>query len=341
LTSDMVYLLFEGLPGEHIYFILFFACTLYYVFQILSFCYMIVFVDFMVLKDVLRSKKIIKFSCLYIAIHIVILLANYRYGFYFSIDPETNIFVQGGHYYIRFIFAYIPMFSGLGILIYCYSSFKKSDIIMLSVFVSFFILGSSLDILFGTVRLVWPWGTSALLYAYFFIVQSETRNDPLTGVGNRFSFNEFTDRLSRRITGESWAIVMIDMDHFKTINDTLGHQEGDNALCDMAAIIRSCIGKTDFAARYGGDEFALAVKVEKGVENSIKALMDKIQCSLDSYNEKNTRPFKLEISYGYDVFTSDGKQSMEKFLSHIDSLMYKHKQERRRSGDNKTIGAAQ
>ena len=337
----MVYLLFEGFPGSLIYIILFISSTLYYLFQGLSFCYMIVFVDYMVLKNTERSKKIILFSYLYFFIHAVALLINYRYGYYFFIDSAKNIFEYGGHYYIRFIFAYIPLFIGLGILVYFYSAFKKSDIIMLLILVSFFILGSSFDILFNTIRLIWPLGTSALLYAYFFIVQSDARNDPLTNIGNRFSFNEFTDRLSRRNTGESWAIVMIDMDHFKQINDTLGHQEGDNALCDMAAIIRACIGKTDFAARYGGDEFALATKVEKGVENSIKTLMDKIQNTLENHNAKNIRPFKLEISYGYDVFTSDGKQSMEKFLSHIDSLMYKHKQERRRSGDNKTIGAAQ
>jgi diguanylate cyclase (GGDEF)-like protein len=222
---------------------------------------------------------------------------------------------------------------------------------MLAVLMSFFVLGSGLDLLFGTIRLIWPWGTSALLYIYFFIVQSEARIDPLTGIGNRFSFNEFTDKLSRRASGESWVIVMIDMDHFKMINDTLGHQEGDNALCDMAAILRDSIRRNDFAARYGGDEFVLTAKVEKNadslrrghtptlqdgfVENSITKLMNRIQSELDRYNAKNIRPFKLEISYGYDVYTSDGKQSIQDFLNHIDGLMYKQKQEHRRLIDEK------
>ena len=122
---------------------------------------------------------------------------------------------------------------------------------------------------------------------------------------------------------------MIDMDNFKKINDKLGHQEGDNALRDMAAIIKSCIRGSDFAARYGGDEFVLATRMENGIET----LMQKIQDAVDRYNLKQNHPFKLEISYGYGVYTADGNRNIDEFLTYIDNLMYKHKTERRRSSD--------
>jgi diguanylate cyclase (GGDEF)-like protein len=184
---------------------------------------------------------------------------------------------------------------------------------------------------------LFPFGTALLLYAFFFFFQTDARIDPLTQIGNRLSFPEFIDRLSRRHTGKSWAIVMIDMDHFKEINDTLGHQEGDNALCDMAAIIKGCIKKNDFAARYGGDEFVLTRKVDKKPEDNVLELVNKIQKEVDLFNAKGHRLFKLEISYGYGVFTQDGKQSIDNFMNHIDSLMYQHKQARRRSSDKKEI----
>ena len=183
---------------------------------------------------------------------------------------------------------------------------------------------------------LFPCGTAVLLYAFFYIIQTDARIDPLTQVGNRLSFNEFTGRLSRRHTGESWAIVMIDMDHFKAINDTLGHQEGDNALCDMAAIIRGCIKKNDFVARFGGDEFVLMTRGGKDPQDNVIELVKKIQKEVDQFNVTGLRPFKLEISYGYDVFVQDGRRSVEDFMAHIDSLMYKHKQERR-SSDKKGI----
>jgi diguanylate cyclase (GGDEF)-like protein len=176
--------------------------------------------------------------------------------------------------------------------------------------------------------------TAALLCCYFYIIQNDTRIDSLTGLGNRYNFNEFTDRLSQSSSGESWAIVMIDLDHFKKINDTLGHHEGDNALRDMAGIIKNCISRSDFAARYGGDEFVLATRIE----NSVTLLMRKIHEAVTLHNKKNIRPFKIEISYGFDVYTNGGPRTIDEFLTHIDSLMYKNKEERRRAGDKNPGG---
>jgi diguanylate cyclase (GGDEF)-like protein len=214
--------------------------------------------------------------------------------------------------------------------------------------------GAALDVIIRTSSLTWPCFAAALLYLYFFIIRADSKIDGLTGLGNRSSFNEFIDRLSRqsgrkpvsgrkgaaldKATGgarrsygaqESWAIVMIDMDHFKEINDTLGHAEGDNALRDMAAIIKGSVRHSDFAVRYGGDEFVLATRAE----NDIQRLMERIKEALAAQNAKKVRPYTLEISYGCDVFTTGGSQSIEDFLVHIDSLMYKHKAERRRVSD--------
>jgi diguanylate cyclase (GGDEF)-like protein len=122
------------------------------------------------------------------------------------------------------------------------------------------------------------------------------------------------------------------MDHFKQINDTLGHLEGDNALQDMAAIIKGNLRSNDFAARYGGDEFVVAAKADFDINH----IMERIQAAIDNQNSKNLRPYKIEISYGIGVFTPCGNQSIEEFLVHIDGLMYKHKAEhhRRRHTDN-------
>jgi diguanylate cyclase (GGDEF)-like protein len=125
------------------------------------------------------------------------------------------------------------------------------------------------------------------------------------------------------------------MDHFKAINDTLGHLEGDNALRDMAAIIKSCLRSNDFAARYGGDEFVLAVRAE----SNINRIMERIQAAIDNQNAKNLRPYKIEISHGVGLFITHGDQSIEDFLDHVDKLMYKNKAEhRRRHMDRQAAG---
>jgi diguanylate cyclase (GGDEF)-like protein len=183
------------------------------------------------------------------------------------------------------------------------------------------------DIITGTTSLIWPCFSSALLYAYFFIIRTDSKIDSLTGIGNRYAFNEFISKLASQSVKESYSIVMIDMDHFKEINDTLGHAEGDNALRDMAVIIKGCIRHSDFAARYGGDEFVLAAKAEYDIEKLIK----RIERAMEIQNEKHMRPYTLEMSYGYDVYTAGKSRSINEFLNHVDGLMYQHKAERRRA----------
>jgi diguanylate cyclase (GGDEF)-like protein len=83
--------------------------------------------------------------------------------------------------------------------------------------------------------------------------------DSLTGIANRRTFETTLQqdlaRASR--TGEHVSLLMVDIDHFKLVNDTLGHQAGDDVLCEVARILASHCRDYDTAARYGGEEFAL------------------------------------------------------------------------------------
>jgi diguanylate cyclase (GGDEF)-like protein len=174
--------------------------------------------------------------------------------------------------------------------------------------------------------LVWPAFTAALLYTYFFIIRQDSRIDALTGIGNRFSFNEFVDRLTRQNAKETWSITMIDMDHFKEINDTLGHAMGDKALCDMANLILKNINHDDFAARYGGDEFVIATKTDPAI------LLNRLQNAIDEFNAESSRQYHIQMSFGCDTFVTGTDNVMQDFLGHVDSLMYvqkKYKNERR------------
>jgi diguanylate cyclase (GGDEF)-like protein len=327
MMCNMVIYLFRKMPGEtmHLLQIVFF--TLYYVFKVLGYYSFFLFIDHLIYKDSARVKKLAFFALAINIAHLATLLLNLKLPFYFYIDQE-NVFHYGKQYVVHLGIAYAAIAFSAYELAASRGKFKKSHLLMLLILLALSSVCSTTDILLGTVKLLWPCLTATLLYSYFFIIQIDTRLDSLTGIGNRYSFNEFTDRLSRRNTGESWAVVMIDMDHFKEINDTLGHEEGDNALRDTAAIIKNCLGPRDFAARYGGDEFVAATRAENGA----MTLMRRIQDTAARQNESGTRPYKLEFSYGYDIYTADGSRTIEDFLSHIDGLMYKHKERRQVSG---------
>jgi diguanylate cyclase (GGDEF)-like protein len=83
--------------------------------------------------------------------------------------------------------------------------------------------------------------------------------DGLTGLHNHRHFHDTLDLASRRAEryGESFCLLMLDLDHFKAVNDTVGHQKGDEVLRAVSDVLRSCSRETDYLARYGGEEFAV------------------------------------------------------------------------------------
>nr|WP_233167594.1 GGDEF domain-containing protein [Xylophilus sp. ASV27] len=85
--------------------------------------------------------------------------------------------------------------------------------------------------------------------------------DPLTGLSNRRQFQAMLEREIDRVarSGEFALLLMLDIDHFKVVNDTYGHQAGDQVLQAVARLLSSCIRPMDMLARYGGEEFAVVL----------------------------------------------------------------------------------
>jgi diguanylate cyclase (GGDEF)-like protein len=107
-----------------------------------------------------------------------------------------------------------------------------------------------------------------------------TRVDALTGIGNRRAFDEQLVRELKRSEreGNSVALAMLDLDHFKAYNDSYGHPAGDRLLTEIAAAWQACLRATDSLARYGGEEFAL---IAPGcTEHDAVALVDRLRASV-------------------------------------------------------------
>ncbi|MCL2441553.1 MAG: GGDEF domain-containing protein [Treponema sp.] len=139
-------------------------------------------------------------------------------------------------------------------------------------FISFIYFDVPVNAFLISSKIIWPFIAALYLFIYLFIVLKENSIDVLTGLGNRYSFFYFINKLARNKKSETWEIAMIDINNFKSINDIYGHLEGDNALINFSKVIKSCAGKSDFSARYGGDEFILFTKQE----NNINSLVQKI-----------------------------------------------------------------
>ena len=335
IATSFIYYFLEGMPGEGINLLFKMVLTFYYLLQSAAYYYVFVLIDYLSYKDISRTKLAARVAWIMLVLHGFVLTLNLRMGFYFYINDD-NFFVRGDGYVVRLIIAFCPVLFTLLDTLIPSKSYKKPQLIILLLFIVFTGFGIFLDVVFNTSTKVWPCFTAALLYAYFFIIRLDSKIDSLTGIGNRYSFSEFINRISLQSAGQSWNIVMVDIDYFKQINDTLGHMEGDNALRDLASIIKGCIRHTDFAARYGGDEFIIAARADSDIDRILTRLHEAINIQ----NNKGNRPYKIEISYGHDTYNPDSGQKIEEFLVHIDRLMYQHKAERRIRTETELVKSA-
>ena len=154
------------------------------------------------------------------------------------------------------------------------------------------------------------------------ILEQMAHHDALTGLPNRLLI---VDRLGQAIThaaasGEKVAVIFIDLDHFKDINDSLGHRVGDLLLKEVGSRLRESIRGSDNVGRLGGDEFVIFLSENKAIENVV--IM--IQRLVDGF----AKPFLLErtevfvtASLGVTFFPMDG-ETVEDLLKNADTAMY-------------------
>jgi diguanylate cyclase (GGDEF)-like protein/putative nucleotidyltransferase with HDIG domain len=161
--------------------------------------------------------------------------------------------------------------------------------------------------------------------------QEDSLTDPLTGLPNtRFLFMHLSRELARaeRLKSEVSLLVM-DLDHFKEINDHHGHHVGDRALCEVARVLRAAIRPYDICVRYAGDEFIVVLSGCSADEADSKRL--ELQRAIDEvyFEARPGKKLHLGISVGSAVFPQDG-ESYETLLATADSRMYQDKTGRKR-----------
>lgn len=166
---------------------------------------------------------------------------------------------------------------------------------------------------------------NALLYRR--AVQASLK-DPLTGVGNRVALEQSIAReteLSRR-HGQTMSVIMLDMDHFKNLNDTYGHQAGDAALKATALLLREQLRNVDMVFRFGGEEFVLVLS-NTGLE-ATAVVAERIRAAIQNLcflvGEKQVR---LSASLGYATYQSC--ESQENLLRRADQALYQAKRDGR------------
>jgi diguanylate cyclase (GGDEF)-like protein/PAS domain S-box-containing protein len=154
------------------------------------------------------------------------------------------------------------------------------------------------------------------------------RHDTLTGLPNRMHFQEGMDAALLQLqTGSKLAVLSIDLDDFKLVNDTLGHLAGDALLRKVAERLNNCATKRDLVARLGGDEFALLAPVERPEDAAVTA--QAILTALSTPFGIDGETVNIGASIGIAVAPRDGRTA-ESLLQYADVALYRVKAERGR-----------
>ena len=145
--------------------------------------------------------------------------------------------------------------------------------------------------------------------------------DALTGLPNRVFFREQLDQALKRVRrGEKLAVLFLDLDKFKEVNDTLGHQGGDELLKTVAGRLQSCVRDTDIVSRLGGDEFAI-VATDINDATSVIELAERIHGVLRQFCELEGNRFSMDASIGIAMAPQDGTEA-DQLLKNADLAMY-------------------
>lgn len=134
------------------------------------------------------------------------------------------------------------------------------------------------------------------------------RHDPLTGKANRFALDEHFDLARRMARRHDWKIgvLFIDIDRFKTINDSLGHDAGDEVLITVAQLIQGCLRESDTLSRYGGDEFVVLLgEIQNAGHPALVA--KKLKSALAGPELIAGQAIDLSLSIGISVYPDDGE----------------------------------
>jgi diguanylate cyclase (GGDEF)-like protein len=155
--------------------------------------------------------------------------------------------------------------------------------------------------------------------------RNESMCDALTGLPNRAQFLEHVTRavqFSQKTRGSQFAVLFVDLDGFKPINDRLGHKAGDAVLRHTAKLFQGCLRKGDVVARYGGDEFTFLVNTVNSSRDAIRVaerILAKIQAPINV-----GEPVKVGTSIGI-ALSANLHERAEDLIRDADRAMYRAK----------------
>ncbi|MCR4955250.1 MAG: GGDEF domain-containing protein [Lachnospiraceae bacterium] len=337
-VCDIFAIVFKGKPGTGASVILWIANTMYLTLPMLMVLCWVEFTKIRTATDYKFSGWVLKFDKIVLTVGLITValsLSSPVTHFAFTMDAENLYHRHIGAYLIAINCYWILFYVAMKMLIICrrgttLEGRRFANVLFLFIFPSY--IASFAQVLLYGSTIAQTGYTLSILIIHIGFLQVRISRDALTGLNNRKDYENMLDRLKRGKGGRA-LIVMVDVDHFKHINDTYGHMEGDNALCSVARILEQAsikcrtVSKFDIY-RYGGDEFIL-FSTFFNEETAPSVTNEALEETRKQWNETGSAQYEIELSVGMAYGSFKNEPELKEIIAKADNDMYRVKAMRR------------
>ena len=273
----------------------------------------------------LRTTFRIAFEIFAVTNFVLVFLATVfkkKWFYYF----EDGVYYRGEFFYPRaillMIFICLLVVYSIAFRNNIMSEYKQAVLFL----PAFAFIGSVLQVFLAELDTTYAGISLGCLILFFFYQSRDVNVDYLSGLLNRRGLDiKMQDMVKNAAsTGRDFTAVMIDIDNFKEINDSLGHDEGDKAIKVVADILVDIFGENAYIGRFGGDEFCIVVEEASKYEVSKK--IDILHTHVAKASRKHGWPSGVDVSCGFEEYYHASGMSAKEFQQIIDRLMYNEKQ---------------
>ena len=322
LVSDTAYSIFLGIEGPFRKQGVYITSFLFFLFTPIPEAAWLLYLDAHMNEGTVKLKDrwyflINVFVCL------IIIVYNFFSGFIFYVDAAGN-YHRGSGILLMHVINYIPFLAAIAITVKRRKTISARLIRIVVLFAVLPLISAQVQYFFPHITILWPVMAICIMTTYIFLEVQRINRDHLTGVYNRQQFENIINARIRKLgSAGPFTLIMMDLNDFKYINDTFGHDAGDQALKTTAQILIHSIHASDMVARLGGDEFVIIL--EEADRPRIEKIIQRLLSNIDKFNRAGEYPYRLSLSYGFATASSGGIGSYQELFNLADKKMYEYK----------------
>ncbi|MDD3831174.1 MAG: GGDEF domain-containing protein [Clostridia bacterium] len=319
LVIDTLVWEFDGLHAPNARTVNLILNCLYYLLQPIPCLIWCLYVDYKLYQSDAHVKRSAFYLTIPVVISSILSILSIWFDLYFTISAN-NIYSRSRLGSVMFILCLLFFIHASMQLIVNRKRLDRRNLCTLLIYVAPPIVATILQFIFYGLAVIWISSVLSLLIVYINIQNNELIIDYTTKLYNRRSLEAYLASEMIKVANlNKLLVVMLDVDSFKDINDTYGHNEGDNALSAVAELLLACFDSKSFICRYAGDEFVVVLKVPEG--KSPHDVIEDFRVKSYRYSANLELPYKLDFSIGYELFTTK-IISVHNIIGNADKNMY-------------------